>query len=304
MRAESAFPPPDLGMAQPLEGHGVASRRMKEAAFECLALAVVLGSLLVLAWLLFTVVRDGMERLGIPFLMGVPSSHAEKAGALPAIAGTFYLMLLTAAIAFPLGAGAALYLEEYSRQNWLTRLIELNIANLAAVPSIVYGLLALTLFVRHLGLGRSLLTGAMTLSLLVLPVVVIVSREALRAVPQSIRLASLALGATRWQTIQRQVLPLALPGIMTGAILTLSRAIGETAPLITIGALTYVAFVPDGLDSPFTALPIQCFNWVSRPQKAFHANAAAAIVVLLAMLLALNAIAIWLRNRAQRRLQW
>ncbi|MCL4812966.1 MAG: phosphate ABC transporter permease PstA, partial [Vicinamibacteraceae bacterium] len=193
-----------------------------------------------------------------------------------------------------------IYLEEYGTNDRFARLVEVNIANLAGVPSIIYGLLGLGLFVRALGLGRSLIAGALTLALLVLPVVILSTREALRTVPQSLREASYAVGATRWQTIWHQVLPVALPGILTGLILALSRAIGETAPLITIGALTYVPFVPDSLDDPFTVLPIQIFNWVSRPQAEFARNAAAAIIVLLGLLLTMNALAIWLRDRHQR----
>jgi phosphate transport system permease protein len=200
----------------------------------------------------------------------------------------------------PAGLAAAIYLEEYGRRNRLSRFIEINIANLAGVPSIIYGLLGLGLFVRAFGLGRSVLAGAATLALLVLPTIILATREALRAVPPSLREASYALGATKWQTIWRVVLPVALPGILTGVILSISRAIGETAPLITIGALTYVPFVPDSLWSAFTVLPIQIFNWVSRPQADFAENAAAAILVLLALLLTLNAVAIWLRDRYRR----
>jgi phosphate transport system permease protein len=212
------------------------------------------------------------------------------------------LILLTAVFAFPIGVGAAIYLEEYAGKSWFSRVVEVNISNLAGVPSIIYGLLGLELFVRAMGFDRSLLSGALTMALLVLPIIIISSREALRTVPRSIREASFALGADRWQTIWHQVLPLALPGILTGSILAFSRAIGEAAPLITIGALTYVAFLPDGLFAPFTALPIQIFNWVSRPQAGFHANAAAAILVLLAVLLLMNALAVLLRQRYQKRL--
>jgi phosphate transport system permease protein len=208
-------------------------------------------------------------------------------------------MLLTAAIALPLGVGAAIYLEEYGKRSRLATLIEINIANLAGVPSVIYGLLGLGLFVRTLSMGRSLLAGACTLSLLVLPVVVVASREALRTVPMAIREACLALGATRWQTIRQVVLPLAMPGVMTGCILSVSRAMGETAPLVLVGALSYVTFLPDGVDAPFSALPIQIFNWVSRPQPAFLVNAAAAIVVLLMMMLVLNAVAVVVRDRMQ-----
>ena len=210
------------------------------------------------------------------------------------------MIVLTGALALPVGVAAAIYLEEYGGRSRLARFIELNIANLAAVPSIIYGLLGLGLFVRAMGMGRSVLAGAATLALLVLPVVILSTREALRTVPTRSARARYALGATKWQTIWHQVLPMALPGILTGLILALSRAIGETAPLITIGALTYVPFVPDSIWSPFTVLPIQIFNWVSRPQAAFTDNAAAGILVLLALLLTMNAIAILLRDRYQR----
>ena len=210
------------------------------------------------------------------------------------------MIVITAALALPLGVAAAIYLEEYGTNSRLARFIEINIANLAAVPSIIYGLLGLGVFVRFMGMGRSVLAGACTLALLALPVVILSTREALRTVPKSIREGSYALGATKWQTIWHQVLPMAVPGILTGLILSLSRAIGETAPLITIGALTYIPFAPDGLWSPFTVLPIQIFNWVSRPQAAFKENAAAGILVLLALLLAMNAAAVFLRDRFQR----
>ena len=211
------------------------------------------------------------------------------------------MIRLTAAITLPIGVTTAVYLEEYGTHSRTARFIEINIANLAAVPSIIYGLLGLGLFVRLLGMGRSVLAGAATLALLALPVVILSTREALRTVPGSIREGSYALGATQWQTIWHQVLPMALPGVLTGLILALSRAIGETAPLIAIGALTYIPFAPDGIWSPFTVLPIQVFNWVSRPQADFKANAAAGILVLLALLLAMNAMAIVLRDRVQRR---
>jgi phosphate transport system permease protein len=246
-------------------------------------------------------VLDGLPRLGPDFLSSYPSRKAELAGILPSAVGTLYLVLLTAMIALPIGVGAAVYLEEYGKKSRLASLIEINIANLAGVPSVIYGLLGLGLFVRTLGMGRSLIAGACTLSLLVLPVVVVASREALRTVPMNTREACLALGATRWQTIRQVVLPQAVPGILTGSILALSRAMGETAPLVVVGALSYVTFLPDGVDAPFSALPIQIFNWVSRPQKEFLINAAAAIVVLLVMMLVLNAAAILLRDRMQQR---
>jgi len=250
---------------------------------------------------LWDVWSDGARRLSWAFLTSLPSRTASRAGILPALVGSIYLMGLTAALGVPIGVGAAVYLEEYGGRSRLARLVEINISNLAAVPSIIYGLLGLGLFVRALRFERSLLAGAATLALLVLPVVILSTREALRAVPKSLREGSYALGATKWQTIWYQVLPVALPGILTGLILSLSRAMGETAPLITIGAVTYVSFVPDSVWSPFSALPIQIFQWVSRPQADFVTNAAAGIIVLLVVLLAMNATAIWLRDRYQRR---
>jgi len=262
-----------------------------------LVLALALGAL---AALLADVLSDGTSRLSWQFLTSYPSRRADQAGILPALVGSIYVITLTAMIAVPLGVGAAIYLEEYGGRSRLARIVEINIANLAGVPSIIYGLLGLGLFVRMMAMGRSVLAGAATLALLVLPVVILSTREALRAVPKSLREGSYALGATRWQTIWHQVLPSALPGILTGLILALSRAIGETAPLITIGALTYVPFLPDGVWSPFTVLPIQIFNWVSRPQADFIVNAAAGILVLLALLVAMNASAILIRDRLQR----
>ncbi|HRE87707.1 MAG TPA: phosphate ABC transporter permease PstA [Myxococcota bacterium] len=265
-------------------------------------LAIILP-LSLLAILLATTAIDGAERLSGEFLTGTPSRRAASAGIGPALAGTGMLMALTAMIALPLGVGAALWLEEYAKPTRLTRFVELIISTLAGVPSIIYALLALEVFVRTLGMGRSILAGASTLALLVLPMIIMARREALRTVPHGLREASLGLGGDRWVTLRTIVLPLALPGVLTGVILALARAIGETAPLITIGALTYVAFVPDSLSSAFTALPIQIFNWVSRPQADFHVTAAAAIVVLLAVLLLMNGLAIWLRSRLQRRIE-
>ena len=240
-----------------------------------------------------------LGRLSWDFLTSYPSRRAEDAGILAALAGSMFVIALTAVIAIPLGVSAAIYLEEYGGRGRMARLIEINIANLAGVPSIIYGLLGLGLFVRIMGMGRSVLAGASTLALLALPVIILATREALRAVPGTLREASYALGATKWQTVWHQVLPAAMPGVLTGLILALSRAIGETAPLITIGALTYVPFAPKDIWSPFTVLPIQIFNWVSRPQAAFAENAAAGIVVLLALLLVMNAAAIVLRDRFQ-----
>jgi phosphate transport system permease protein len=267
-------------------------------SFGLLAMLLALAAL---ATLLYDIGRDGVGRLSWDFLVSYPSRRASQAGIFPALVGSIYMILITAALAVPLGVGAALHLEEYGGRGRFSRLIEINIANLAGVPSIIYGLLGLGLFVRFLGMGQSLFAGAATLALLVLPVVIISTREALRAVPGSLREGSYALGATKWQTIWHQVLPAALPGLLTGLILALSRAIGETAPLITVGALTFVSFVPDSIWAPFTVLPIQIFNWVSRPQAAFAENAAAGIVVLLVLLLAMNAVAIVVRDRFQRR---
>ncbi len=274
--------------------------RLSDLALHGLGLGATLLGLLVLAILLADIFRDGLGRLSWDFLTGFPSRRAENAGIFAALTGTVWVIALTIVLAVPIGVGAAVYLEEYGDRGWWARLIEINIANLAGVPSVIYGLLGLGLFVRTLGLGRSVLAGAATLALLVLPVVILSSREALRAVSPSLREASYALGATRWQTVWHQVLPVALPGMLTGMILALSRAIGETAPLITMGALTYVPFAPDGIWSPFTVLPIQVFNWVSRPQEAFLENAAAGMIVLLVLLVAMNGFAAWLRDRYQR----
>lgn len=269
--------------------------------FLVIAVIGVVIALTTLATLIIDVLLDGIPRIGWKFLTSFPSRRPEQAGILSALVGSLCLIILTALIAVPVGVAAAIYLEEYTNQeSRLSRIIEVNIANLAGVPSIIYGLLGLELFVRTMRLERSLLAGALTLALLVLPIIIISAREAIRTVPTSIREAAYALGATRWQMIRDHVLPMAFPGILTGVILSISRAIGETAPLIMIGALTYVAFLPDGLRSPFTALPIQIFNWVSRPQKGFHVNAAAGIIVLLVVTLLLNALAIFLRNRYQK----
>jgi phosphate transport system permease protein len=278
----------------------IGARRL-DRAFHGIGLAVLAMALGALGLLLWDVTRDGAGRLSWAFLTGYPSRRAATAGLLPALAGSVWLIVLAALMTVPIGLGAAIALEEYGGRGRWARLIEINIANLAGVPSIVYGLLGLGLFVRALRLDHSVLAGAATLALLMLPLVIITAREALRAVPVSLREASLALGATKWQTIWHQVLPDALPGLLTGLIFSVSRAIGETAPLIVIGALTYVPFVPDGPSSPFTALPIQIFAWLSRPGSGFRANAAAAILVLIIVLLAINGLAIWLRDRSSRR---
>jgi len=279
----------------------IVAQKRNETIFRYVAMAAVAFSLLILGLLLFDALLDGLRRLNWQFLTSFPSRKPENAGIYGAIVGTFCVVSLTSVISIPLGIAAAVYLEEYARNNRFTRMIEINITNLAGVPSIIYGILGLELFVRMMQMGRSLLAGALTLSLLILPTVIIASREAIRTVPGSIRQAAYAVGATKWQTTRDHVLPLAFPGIMTGIILAISRAIGETAPLIMIGALTYVAFIPDGIMSPFTAMPIQIFNWVSRPQKGFADCAAAGIVVLLIMTLTLNALAIILRNYYQKK---
>jgi phosphate transport system permease protein len=271
--------------------------------FEIVFLGAAVVGVVVLAVLLVDIVIDGAGWLSRTFFTRPPSRIPARAGILPALAGTVWLMSLVALISFPLGVAAAVYLEEYARKGWLQTIIQTNIANLAGVPSIVYGILGLAVFVRWMGGltgGRSVLSGALTISLLILPVLIIAAQEAIRAVPNSIREASYGLGATKWQTVRHHVLPNALPGILTGTILALSRAIGETAPLIMIGALTFIAFTPEGPRDAFTVLPIQIFNWVSRPQDDFRHLAAAAIIVLLVLLLSMNALAIWLRNRYQK----
>jgi phosphate transport system permease protein len=276
-------------------------RRLKGLLFLALCLAAVAIALAALATLVVDVIRDGLPRLSWDFINSYPSRFPERAGIKAALYGSAWMIAITVVVALPVGIGAAVYLEEYAGKNWFSTLLEINISNLAGVPSIIYGLLGLQLFVRAMDLGRSVLAGGLTMALLVLPIIIIASREAIRAVPSSMRDAAYALGATKWQTVRRAVLPYAFSGIMTGNILATSRAMGETAPLITIGALTFVPFVPDSPLSPFTVLPIQIFNWVSRPQAGFHTNAAAGIVVLMIMTLGLNLAAILLRNRFQQR---
>ena len=275
-------------------------RKQADLLFQLVSMLTLIVALAALATLVYDIFSDGASRLSWTFLTTFPSRNAEAAGVYHALMGSIWVIALTAALALPVGVAAAIYLEEYGTRSSVARFIELNISNLAAVPSIIYGLLGLGLFVRLMGMGQSVIAGAATLALLALPVVILSTREALRTVPSSIREGSYALGATKWQTIWNQVLPMALPGVLTGLILALSRAIGETAPLITIGALTYIPFAPDSVWSKFTVLPIQVFNWVSRPQAEFHTNAAAAILVLLALLLSMNAIAIVVRDRFQR----
>ncbi|HXG36884.1 MAG TPA: phosphate ABC transporter permease PstA [Dehalococcoidia bacterium] len=279
-------------------------RRNLARVFLILCLAATLAAIGALILLLATVTKDGLGRLSWDFINSFPSRSAERAGIKAALYGTIWMMGFTALFAVPVGIGAAIYLEEIAPRNWFTRIIETNINNLAGVPSIVYGILGLAVFVRGMDLGRSVLAGSLTMALLILPIIIVASREGLRAVPSSIREASLAVGATRWQTIRFQVLPAALPAMMTGIILALSRAIGETAPLIMIGALLFVPFTPDSPRDPFTVLPIQIFNWVSRPQADFAENAAAGIIVLLIVLLSMNAVAVVLRHWYERNRRW
>jgi phosphate transport system permease protein len=287
-------------IAAPLATGRKAERSLAALSFQAVLFLALLVGLLTLATLLIDVVLDGAARLRPELLTRLDSRLPSRAGIKPALVGTLWLMGLVGVISFPIGVGAAVYLEEFAARNRFTTFIEVNVANLAAVPSVIYGLLGLAVFVRFMALGRSILAGALTLVLLILPVIIVASREALRAVPDSIRQGAYAVGATEWQTVWRQTLPAALPGVLTGIILGLSRAIGETAPLITLGALTYVNFVPQGPLDRFTAMPIQIFNWVSRPQTEFLHTAAAGIILLLAVLLAMNALAIYLRNRFER----
>ncbi|QWR77746.1 phosphate ABC transporter permease PstA [Candidatus Magnetomonas plexicatena] len=279
-------------------------------------LAAVFGLVMVI-FLIYNVVTTGFPRLNWQFLISFPSRKPLEAGILSAWVGTIWIVVTTVMVAFPAGVSAAIYLEEYAKKNWMTELIEINIANLSAVPAIIYGLLGLELFVRILKLGNSVLAGGLTMGLLVLPTIIISSREAIRSIPSTIREASYALGATKWQTIRKQVIPAAMPGILTGAILAISRAIGEAAPLIMIGALTYIAFLPEmpiksdfpfislkGLFDGFTNMPIQIFNWVTRPQRGFSVNAAAAITILLVIVFIINGIVALLRNRYEKKMRW
>ena len=276
-------------------------RQKIDRIFKTAANIVTWSSLVILAILLYHVSITGINMLSFEFLDNFPSRFPHKAGIKSALHGSVWMLVLVTIISVPVGVSSAIYLEEYGKKNRLTKFIEINIANLAGVPSIVYGILGLTMFVRFMQFDRSVLAGSFTMSLLILPVIIISSREAIRAVPNNIRLGAYAVGATKFQTIRHHVLPIATPGILTGVILSMSRAIGETAPLIMIGALTYVAFVPESVMDPFTTLPIQIFNWASRPQAAFHEVAAAGIIVLLIVLLFMNALAIFFRNYANKK---
>ena len=296
---------------------GLSWRKQLDKVFIALGMALLFGCLAILAILFFDLVRDGSSRFGWDFFTSFPSRKAANAGILSAAVGTMLIMVVTALVALPVGVAAAIYLEEYAPKNWFTGIIEINVTNLAGVPSIIYGLLALGLFVYQFNFGQSVLTAGLTLALLILPIVIVATRESLRAVPKAIREAAYGLGATRWEVTKDHVLPYSTGGILTGLILGLSRAIGETAPIITIGALSFIAFLPpspvtgefpflnfEWLMSEFTAMPIQMFNWVSRPDQAFQANAAAAGAILLGMTLAMNAVAIWIRYRFRKKINW
>lgn len=298
----------------------IARNRRRDRAFSVVGVALTAACLGVLSVLLGDLLYEGVRRIDWQFLTSYPSRKPERAGILSPWVGSVLVMLVTGVTAIPLGVAAGVYLEEYARRNWFTSLIEINIANLAGVPSIIYGLMALGLLVYVFGFGHSVLTGGITLAFLILPIVIVATREALRSIPQFMREAAYALGATRWQVVKDHLLPSSTGGIATGVIIALSRAIGETAPLITIGALTYIAFLPplpfstteggrmvgpfDWLLTPFTVLPIQMFNWVSRPGEDFAVNAAATGLILMAVTLGMNAVAIVVRARVRRRIKW
>jgi phosphate transport system permease protein len=295
----------------------IATHKRWDYLFGVVGLLALMIGVLTFTALFVEMVIDGASRISWDFFTSFPSRRAEQAGILSAWVGSTLVMLVTAAAAVPLGVAAGVYLEEYAPRNWMTDLIEINVTNLAGVPSIIYGLLALGLFVYGFGLGQSIVTAGLTLALLILPIVIMATREAIRAIPGMIREAAYALGATKWQTTADHILPYSTGGIMTGVIIGMARAIGETAPVITIGALTFIAFLPpspiqaeppflsfEWLVSPFTVMPIQMFNWTSRPEAAFHHNAAAAGLVLVVMTLSMNALAIWLRYRMRKKIKW
>ncbi|MDH5535662.1 MAG: phosphate ABC transporter permease PstA [Betaproteobacteria bacterium] len=295
----------------------IAAHKRWDVIFSVIGMAALMVGVLTFAALFIEMIVNGAERLSWDFFTNFPSRKPEQAGILSAWVGSTLVMIVTALVAVPLGVGAGVYLEEYAPRNWITDLIEINVTNLAGIPSIVYGLLALGLFIYGFGLGQSILTAGLTLALLILPVVIVATREAIRSIPGVIREGAYALGATKWQTTSDHILPYSLPGIMTGVIIGMARAIGETAPVITIGALTFIAFLPpapvteafpflsfEWIMSPFTVMPIQMFNWTSRPEAAFHHNAAAAGLVLVVMTLSMNALAIYLRYRLRKNIKW
>ncbi len=295
----------------------IAKHKRWDLVFAFVGLACLMVGVLTLVALFADMAIQGVPRLTPDFFTSFPSRRAANAGILSAWVGTTLVMLVTAVVAVPLGVGAGVYLEEYARRNWITDIIEINVTNLAGVPSIVYGLLALGLFVYQFGLGHSILTAGLTLALLILPIVIVATREAIRSIPIAIREGSYAMGATKWQTTAYHIIPYSMSGILTGVIIGLARAIGETAPIITIGALTFIAFLPpapvkpeppflsfDWLTSPFTVMPIQMFNWTSRPEADFQVNAAAAGLVLVVMTLAMNGVAIYIRYRLRKNIKW
>jgi phosphate transport system permease protein len=280
------------------------TNHIKDRAFKYFGLFCTLFGIVVLGYFLLNIIIQGVARIDWQFITSLPSRIPGRAGILPALVGTLWILFLTAIIAIPVGVGAGVYLEEYAKKNKFNYFLEVNITNLAGVPSIIYGLLGLEIFARLMSMGGSLLAGACTLSLLILPIIIVATRESLKAVPRSLREASFALGATKWQTTWMQVLPASSGGIVTGVILALSRAIGETAPLIVVGALAYVPFVPSSPTDEFTVMPIQIFNWISRPQKGFIIKSAAAILILLMVTFLMNGIAVYLRNRWQKKVKW
>ena len=298
----------------------IAKGKFRDNLFKAVGVFCLAFALLVIVALIADMLIKGSERFTLDFFLNFASRRATQAGILSAWVGSLLVMLVTALAAVPLGVAAGLYLEEYAKRNWITNIIEINITNLAAVPSIVYGLLALGIFVYQFGFGQSILSAGLTLALLILPIIIVATREAIRAIPAMIREGSMAVGATRWQTCRYHIVPYAMPGILTGVIIGLARAIGETAPIITIGALTFIAFLPpvpfreidggasaglfDWVMSPFTVMPIQIFNWTSRPDPAFEVNAAAAGFVLMAMVLSMNAVAIYLRYKMRKNIKW
>ncbi|MFO7720686.1 MAG: phosphate ABC transporter permease PstA [Gillisia sp.] len=283
--------------------NNIRKNRLKDQLFMVWGIACTLLGLVLLAIFIGSILIDGLQRIDWDFITGLPSRYAEKSGVFTALMGSIWILVLTTIISLPLGVAAAIYLEEYSKKNRFSSILEVNISNLAGVPSIIYGLLGLEIFVRILEMGASVLAGSFTLALLILPIVIVSTREAIKAVPKSLRDASFALGASKWQTVSMQLLPASFGGILTGVILALSRAVGETAPLIVIGALAYVPFAPSSPMDEFTVMPIQIFNWISRPQAGFEVNAAAAIIMLLLITFIMNGIAVYLRNKWQKKLK-
>ncbi|HEY9222225.1 MAG: phosphate ABC transporter permease PstA [Lutibacter sp.] len=283
--------------------NNIQKNRRKDQLFKFWGIACTLIGLVLLVVFIGGILIDGLSRIDWAFITDLPSRKAEKSGIWTPLMGSIWILVLTAIISFPISVAAGVYLEEYAKKNRLSALLEINISNLAGVPSIIYGLLGLEVFVRIMNLGASVIAGALTLSLLILPIIIVATREAIKAVPGSIRDASYALGASKWQTIWNQVLPASSGGILTGVILALSRAVGETAPLIVVGALAYVPFAPQGPLDQFSVLPIQIFNWISRPQQGFIDNAAAAIIILLLITFIMNGIAVYFRNKWQKKLQ-